>query len=44
MIKPESGSNDHESSYAHVSAETLEQDQNNHHHQKQQKRRIREFS
>jgi PleD family two-component response regulator len=27
MVKPQSGSNDHESSYAHVSAETLEQDQ-----------------
>jgi DNA-binding response OmpR family regulator len=26
MVKPQSGSNDHESSYAHVSAETLEQD------------------
>ena len=27
MVKPQSGNNDHESSYAHVSAETLEQDQ-----------------
>ena len=27
MVKPQSGSNDHESSHAHVSAETLEQDQ-----------------
>jgi DNA-binding response OmpR family regulator len=27
MVKPRSGSNDHESSYGHVSAETLEQDQ-----------------
>jgi DNA-binding response OmpR family regulator len=27
MVKPQSGSNDHESSYVHVSAETLEQDQ-----------------
>jgi DNA-binding response OmpR family regulator len=27
MVKSQSGSNDHESSYGHVSAETLEQDQ-----------------